>query len=103
MVEHIKAQAQSDYNEETMEEIETKAKQAENAGKRAAEDDEDEDWDPVLNDAAEVVINAGGAPPPCSKRSSSSATQGLQESWISLRRRHSRSAGGREAPCRAYQ
>ena len=61
VVEHIKAQAQSDYNEETMEEIETKAKQAENAGKRAAEDDEDEDWDPVLNDAAEVVINAGGA------------------------------------------
>lgn len=61
VVEHIKAQAQSDYNEETMEEIETKAKQAENAGKRAVEDDEDEDWDPVLNDAAEVVINAGGA------------------------------------------
>ena len=28
---------------------------------RVAEDDEDEDWDPVLNDAAEVVINAGGA------------------------------------------
>lgn len=61
VVEHIKSQAQSDYNEETAREIEAKAAQAENAGKRAADDDEDEDWDPVLNDAAEVVINAGGA------------------------------------------
>lgn len=60
VVNHIKAQAQSTYNEETMKEIETKAAEAENAKKRV-DDDEDEEWDPVLNDAAEVVINAGGA------------------------------------------
>lgn len=61
VVNHIKEQAQSTYNEETMKEIETKAAQAENAKKRIDDGEDDEDWDPVLNDAAEVVINAGGA------------------------------------------
>lgn len=61
VVNHIKQQAQSTYNEETIKEIETKAAQAENAKKRSDDADDEEDWDPVLNDAAEVVINAGGA------------------------------------------
>ena len=78
MVEHIKAQAQSDYNEETMEEIETKAKQAENAGKRAAEDDEDEIGILCSTMPQRSSSMRAEPPPPCSKRSSSSATQGFK-------------------------
>ena len=61
VVNHIKTQAQTTYNEETMHEIEAKAAAAENAKKKDSGDDEDGDWDPMLNDAIEVVVNAGGA------------------------------------------
>lgn len=61
IVDHIKNQAQTTYNEETIKEIETKAAAVENAGKKDEPDEDDGDWDPVLNDAAEVVISAGGA------------------------------------------
>ncbi len=61
VVGHIKSQMQSTYNEETMKEIEEKAAASENAGKKADDDGDDGDWDPVLNDAAEVVISAGAA------------------------------------------
>ena len=37
------------------------AAEAENAKKKAADDDGEGDWDPALNDAIEVVVNAGGA------------------------------------------
>ncbi|MBQ8015388.1 MAG: DNA translocase FtsK [Clostridia bacterium] len=61
VVNHIKSQAQTTYNEDTMHEIEAKAAAAENAKKKDVSDDEDGDWDPMLNDAIEVVVNAGGA------------------------------------------
>ncbi len=61
VVNHIKSQAQTTYNEETMHEIEAKAAAAENAKKKTVDEDEDGDWDPMLNDAIEVVVNAGGA------------------------------------------
>ena len=61
VVNHIKSQAQTTYNEETMHEIEAKAAAAENAKKKAVDDDDESDWDPMLNDAIEVVVNAGGA------------------------------------------
>ena len=61
VVNHIKSQAQTTYNEETINEIEAKAAAAENAKKKTVDDDGDEDWDPMLNDAIEVVVNAGGA------------------------------------------
>ena len=62
VVNHIKKQAQTTYNEDTIHEIEAKAAAAENAKKRSADfEDEGEDWDPALNDAIEVVVNAGGA------------------------------------------
>ena len=62
VVNHIKQQAQTTYNEDTIHEIEAKAAAAENAKKRSADfEDEGEDWDPALNDAIEVVVNAGGA------------------------------------------
>ena len=61
VVSHIKSQAQTTYNEETIHEIEAKAAAAENAKKKSVDDDDDSDWDPMLNDAIEVVINAGGA------------------------------------------
>ncbi|MBR4858509.1 MAG: DNA translocase FtsK [Clostridia bacterium] len=61
VVNHIKSQAQTTYNEETIHEIEAKAAAVENSKKKAADDDGDADWDPMLNDAIEVVVNAGGA------------------------------------------
>jgi len=61
VVNHIKSQAQTTYNEETINEIEAKAAAAENAKKKTVDDDDDSDWDPMLNDAIEVVVNAGGA------------------------------------------
>ncbi len=61
VVNHIKSQAQTTYNEETIHEIEAKAAAAEGSKKKGAEETEDEDWDPMLNDAIEVVVNAGGA------------------------------------------
>lgn len=62
VVEHIKSQSQAEYNEETMKEIETKAAAAESAKKKAVEEeDEDSRWDPVLNDAVELVVTAGQA------------------------------------------
>ena len=62
VVEHIKSQSQAEYNEETMKEIETKAAAAESTKKKAAEDEsEDDRWDPVLNDAVELVVTAGQA------------------------------------------
>ncbi len=60
VVNHIKAQVQGTYNDEVMKEIEMKAAAAEDAKKKSVAD-EDEDYDPVLNDAIEVVLNAGGA------------------------------------------
>lgn len=61
VVNHIKSQAQTTYNEETMHEIEAKAAAAENAKKKTVDEDDESDWDPMLNDAIEVVVNAGGA------------------------------------------
>ncbi len=61
VVNHIKSQAQTTYNEETIHEIEAKAAAAENAKKKTADDDDETDFDPMLNDAIEVVVNAGGA------------------------------------------
>ncbi len=61
VVGHIKSQMQSTYNEETMKEIEEKAAASENSGKKNDDEDDGGDWDPVLNDAAEVVISAGAA------------------------------------------
>ena len=60
VVSHIKAQAQTTYNEETIKEIETKAAEAENSKKKQFDDD-DEEIDPMFNEAVEVVVNAGGA------------------------------------------
>ncbi len=60
VVNHIKNQVQSSYNDEVMKEIEIKAAATEDTKKKAAMD-EDEEYDPVLNDAIEVVLNAGGA------------------------------------------
>ncbi len=61
VVNHIKSQAQTTYNEETMHEIEAKAAAAESAKKKASDEENEGDWDPMLNDAIEVVVNAGGA------------------------------------------
>ncbi len=61
VVNHIKSQAQTTYNEETIHEIEAKAAAVENSKKKTVDDDDDADWDPMLNDAIEVVVNAGGA------------------------------------------
>ena len=61
VVSHIKSQAQTTYNEATIHEIEAKAAAAENAKKKSADDSDDAEWDPMLNDAIEVVVNAGGA------------------------------------------
>ena len=61
VVSFIKSQATTTYNEETIKEIENKAAEAENAKKKVADDDDEGDWDPALNDAIEVVVNAGGA------------------------------------------
>ncbi len=61
VVNHIKSQAQTTYNEETMHEIEAKAAASESAKKKDTSDEGEGDWDPMLNDAIEVVVNAGGA------------------------------------------
>ncbi len=64
VVDHIKKYATASYNDETMKEIEAKAAAAANAGKKGGYDDEgDEDnpLDPMFNQAAEVVIQAGQA------------------------------------------
>ncbi len=61
VVNHIKSQLQTTYNEETMHEIEAKAAASENAKKKGFEETDDDDFDPMLNDAIEVVVNAGGA------------------------------------------
>lgn len=61
VVSFIKSQTTTTYNEETIKEIESKAAEAENAKKKAVDDDDEGDWDPALNDAIEVVVNAGGA------------------------------------------
>lgn len=61
VVNHIKSQAQTTYNEETIHEIEAKAAATENAKKKVADEEENGDLDPMFNDAVEVVINAGGA------------------------------------------
>lgn len=61
VVSFIKSQTTTTYNEETIKEIENKAAEAENAKKKAVDNDDDGDWDPALNDAIEVVVNAGGA------------------------------------------
>lgn len=61
VVSHIKAQAQTTYNEDTIKEIETKAAEAENSKKKQFESDGDDEIDPMFNEAVEVVVNAGGA------------------------------------------
>lgn len=61
VVNHIKSQAQTTYNEETIHEIEAKAAAAENAKRKQTDESDEGDWDPMLNDAIEVVVNAGGA------------------------------------------
>lgn len=61
VVSHIKSQAQTTYNEETIKEIETKAAEAENSKKKSFESDDEDDIDPMFNEAVEVVVNAGGA------------------------------------------
>lgn len=64
VVNHIKKYAAASYNDETMKEIEAKAAAAANAGKKGGYDeegDEDDPLDPMFNQAAEVVIQAGQA------------------------------------------
>ena len=61
VVNHIKSQLQTTYNEETMHEIEAKAAASESTKKKGSEETDSEDFDPMLNDAIEVVVNAGGA------------------------------------------
>ncbi len=64
VVDHIKKYATASYNDETMKEIEAKAAAAANAGKKGGYDDEgdeDDPLDPMFNQAAEVVIQAGQA------------------------------------------
>ncbi len=61
VVAHIKAQTTTTYNEETIREIESKAAEAENAKKKTVDDGDEGDWDPALEDAIEVVVNAGAA------------------------------------------
>ncbi len=61
VVNHIKSQLQTTYNEETMHEIEAKAAASEGAKKKANEETDEDDFDPMLNDAIEVVVNAGAA------------------------------------------
>ena len=61
VVSHIKSQTTTTYNEETIREIENKAAEAENAKKKPADDDGDTEWDPLLEDAIEVVVTAGAA------------------------------------------
>ncbi len=61
VVNHIKSQLQTTYNEETMHEIEAKAAASENAKKKITDETEEDDYDPMLNEAIEVVVTAGGA------------------------------------------
>lgn len=61
VVSFIKSQAQTTYNEETIKEIESKAAEAENAKSKFADDDGDDEYDPILNEAIEVVVTQGGA------------------------------------------
>ena len=61
VVNHIKSQLQTTYNEETMHEIEAKAAATENSKKKGNEETEEGDYDPMINEAIEVVVNAGGA------------------------------------------
>lgn len=64
VVAHIKKYADANYNDETMKEIEAKAAAAANSGKKGGYDDEgdeDDPLDPMFNQAAEVVIQAGQA------------------------------------------
>ncbi len=61
VVSFIKSQAQTTYNEETIKEIESKAAEAENAKNKFADDDSDDEYDPILNEAIEVVVTQGGA------------------------------------------
>ena len=61
MYSKIKSQLQTTYNEDTMHEIEAKAAASENAKKKMSDETDEDDYDPMLNDAIEVVVNAGGA------------------------------------------
>ena len=61
VVDHIKSQTTTTYNEETIREIESKAAEAENAKKKSADDDDDVEYDPMLEEAIEVVVTAGAA------------------------------------------
>lgn len=61
VVNHIKSQSETTYNEETIKDIEARTAASENSGKKDEEDEDAEEWDPVLDEAAEVVITAGGA------------------------------------------
>lgn len=61
VVRHVKNQARSDYNEETIREIEIKAAATEGLRKKDFDADSAEEFDPILDDAAEIVVNAGAA------------------------------------------
>lgn len=63
VVNHVKSYASAEYNEETIKEINAKAAASANSGANGGYDDEDGDdpLDPMFNQAAEVVIQAGQA------------------------------------------
>ncbi len=63
VVNHIKEQTEATYNDETIKEIEEKFRASENASKGHGYDDDDEAdaLDPMFNDAAAVVVEAGQA------------------------------------------
>lgn len=61
VVDFVKSQSTTTYNEETIREIETKAAEAENAKKKASDDTDEGDWDPALEEAIDVVVSAGQA------------------------------------------
>ncbi len=61
VVDHIKSQTTTTYNEETIREIESKAAEAENAKKKPIDEDDDGEYDPMLDEAIEVVVTAGAA------------------------------------------
>lgn len=61
VVDHIKSQTTTTYNEETIREIESKAAEAESAKKKPLDEDDDGEYDPLLEEAIEVVVTAGAA------------------------------------------
>lgn len=61
VVSFIKSQASAEYSDEIEREIEAKAAAAENSKSSARDEDENDTLDPMYNQAAEVVLQAGQA------------------------------------------